>query len=387
MKKRVSDLLDAYQDDSVELSGKTPLSSARIKELTMKRTEPNRKKLYRLPLRLLAAAAIVAALTASTFAVVHIAGAGELMQGFFARESGPLSSGQIQTMDQIGRTFGEGATSNGATITPIAAVASENAYYLRLRVEAPEGVTLPDRDSDADGYYQLSGQRWPEEEMTLTFEDGEGVNGYTYDLEWQPDDNPMDNVKEVVIRYSSAGIEPAAFNDGTAKYLTIHGLWVQSSYHEYTPVFTGEFVFEVGSQFESGDIHIDCGGMPHQVTDGYVNYLDAITLSPIDISYTFRTTLRSDNALGMTPAVPGEIRIVMKDGSEYYAFDYREANNPHQPIPGFDPDTMIADGPYGYLNSPYWTINEHDVFAQPLDLSQVDHILFDGEYVFPINAD
>lgn len=77
----------------------------------------------------------------------------------------------------------------------------------------------------------------------------------------------------------------------------------------------------------------------------------------------------------------------MKDGREHYVYDYMESNNPHQPTPGFDPDTMIADGPYGYLDSPYWTINEHDVFSQPLDLSQVDHILFDGEYVFPINMD
>ncbi len=35
MNRRISDLLDAYRDDSVELSGNTPLSSARIKELTM----------------------------------------------------------------------------------------------------------------------------------------------------------------------------------------------------------------------------------------------------------------------------------------------------------------------------------------------------------------
>ena len=303
-------------------------------------------------------------------------------------EEQALSTGQIETLDQIGRTFEESAvTSNGATITPIAAVASESTLYIRLRIEAPEGVTLPDRDSDEAGYYQLDGPQWPEEHMLLTFEVGDDVKGYCCDLEWQPDDDPTDNVKEVVIRYISAGIEPAQFNDGTAKFLTIRGLWIQSSQNEYTPVFTGKFVFEVGSRLQSEDVHIDCGGVSHRVTDGYVNYLDTITLSPIDISYSFRTTLRSDNALGMFPAAPGELCVVMKDGTKHYVYDYMESNNPHQPTPGFDPDTMIADGPYGYLDSPYWPITEQFPFAEPLDLSQVDHILFDETYVFPVNPD
>lgn len=102
MKKRISDLLDGYEDGSVELSGGTPLSPARIKELTMNKITPKKNKLYRLPVRLLAAAAIVAALTASAFAVVHITGAGELMQGFFAKDGGPLSTGQIENLDQVG---------------------------------------------------------------------------------------------------------------------------------------------------------------------------------------------------------------------------------------------------------------------------------------------
>lgn len=390
MNRRISDLLDAYRDDNVELSGSTPLSSARIKELTMDKINGTKtvKKATRFTTRLLVAAAVAAALTVSAMAVNYAIGAGGLMQGLFAPDGKSLSTGQIETLDQIGRTFEKNAvTDNGATITPIAAVASEGTLYLRLRIEAPAGTVLPDRNSDADGYYQLDGQQWPEEQMTLTFSEGDEVKGYGYNLEWQPDDDPTDNVKEVVIRYVSAGTEPAQFNDGTAKYLTIHGLWIQSAQHEYTPVFTGEFVFEVGTQFQRGDIHIDCGGVSHQVTDGYVNYLDTITLSPIDISYTFRTTLRSDNALGMFPAAPGELCVVMKGGAKHYVYNYIESNNPHQPTPGFDPDTMIADGPYGHLDSPYWTITEHFTFDEPLDLSQVDHILFDETHVFPINLD
>lgn len=390
MNRRISDLLDAYQDDRVELSTPTPLSSARIKELTMNKITGAKpaKKVGRFTIRLLAAAAVIAALTVSAMAVNYAIGAGGLMQGLFTRDGESLSTGQIEILDQIGHAFEEDAvTSNGATITPIAAVASESTCYIRLRIEAPEGVTLPDLDWDETGYYQLSGSQWPEEQMLLTFEVGDEVKGYSWDLEWQPDDDPTDNVKEVVIRYTSAGTEPARFNDGTAKFLTIRGLWIQSSHNEYTPVFTGEFVFEVGSRLQSENVHIDCGGVSHQVTDGYVNYLDTITLSPIDISYSFRTTLRSDNALGMFPSAPGELCVVMKDGTKHYVYDYMESNNPHRPTPGFDPDTMIADGPYGYLDSPYWTITEQFPFDEPLDLSQVDHILFDETYEFPVNPD
>ena len=45
MKKRISDLLDGYEDGSVELSGGTPLSPARIKELTMNKITPKKNKL------------------------------------------------------------------------------------------------------------------------------------------------------------------------------------------------------------------------------------------------------------------------------------------------------------------------------------------------------
>ena len=164
MKKRISDLLDTYQDDSVELSGPTPLSSARIKELTMNKINETKtaKKAVRLTTRLLAAAAAVAALTASAMAVNYAIGAGGLMQGFFTQDGGALTTGQIENLDQVGQTFEGGVTDNGATITPIAALADENCYYLRLRVEAPEGTVLPDLDPDTDGWYQLVGSQWPE---------------------------------------------------------------------------------------------------------------------------------------------------------------------------------------------------------------------------------
>lgn len=383
MKKRISDLLDGYEDGSVELSGGTPLSPARIKELTMNKITPKKNKLYRLPVRLLAAAAIVAALTASAFAVVHITGAGELMQGFFARDGEPLSTGQIENLDQVGQTFGEGVTDNGATITPIAALADENCYYLRLRIEAPEGTALPDLNPDTDGYYQLFGNQWPEEELTFVSESGESIEGIDINCEWQPDSNPTDSVKEVVIRFTAQGTEPAVYNNQEGKILTIRGLWIQAPDKGYTPVFTGNFVLDVGGHFERRTLAVDCGGADYvDITGlGYTMWLDRVELSPLSISVWFRDNVKPDQTsrvhFGGSQGFCEGLQIVLKDGT--VAFDNVPTWKYDPADLNWDASTMLADGPINDRNC-------YGPFEQPLDLDQVDYIKF-GDHIIPVHTD
>lgn len=381
MKKRISDLLDGYEDGSVELSGGTPLSPARIKELTMNRITPKQTKLHRLPVRLMAAAAIVAALTVSAFAVVHIAGAGELMQGFFAGDGEPLTTGQIETLDRVGQTFEGGVTDNGATITPIAALADEHCYYLRLRLEAPEGTVLPDLDPDTDGFYQLSGTNWPEEKLTFTSESGEDIRGYGGRWEWLPDSDPTDNVKEVVIRFMTQQEEPRAYNGQEGKILTIHGLWIQSPDKVYTPVFTGNFVLDVGGSFERRSLAVDCGGADYidQTGLGYTTWLDRVELTPLSISVWFRDNVKPDQKSDVSfgPGVPNGIQVVLKNGT--VAFDTVPWWEENAEALGWDAATMLADGP---VND--WSGFES--FDQPLDLDQVDYIKF-GDHIIPVNVD
>ena len=383
MKKRISDLLDGYEDGSVELSGGTPLSPARIKELTMNKITPKKNKLYRLPVRLLAAAAIVAALTASAMAVNYAIGAGGLMQGFFAKDGGPLSTGQIENLDQVGQTFEEGVTDNGATITPIAALADENCYYLRLRIEAPEGTALPDLNPDTDGYYQLFGNQWPEEELTFVSESGESIEGIDINCEWQPDSNPADSVKEVVIRFTAQGTEPAVYNNQEGKILTIRGLWIQAPDKGYTPVFTGNFVLDVGGHFERRTLAVDCGGADYvDITGlGYTMWLDRVELTPLSISVWFRDNVKPDQtsfaAFGGSKGFCEGLQIVLKDGT--VAFD----NVPtwtHDPAElNWDAATMLVDGPISNKNG-------FTPFDQPLDLDQVDYLKF-GDHIIPVHAD
>ena len=325
----------------------------------------------------------MAALTASAFAVVHITGAGELMQGFFARDGGPLSTGQIENLDQVGQTFEEGVTDNGATITPIAALADDNCYYLRLRVEAPEGTALPDLDPDTDGYYQLFGNQWPEEELTFVSESGESIEGIDINCEWQPDSNPTDSVKEVVIRFTAQGTEPAVYNNQEGKILTIRGLWIQSPDKGYTPVFTGNFVLDVGGHFERRTLAVDCGGADYtDITGlGYTTWLDRVELSPLSISVWFRDNVKPDQTsrvhFGGSQGFCEGLQIVLKDGT--VAFDNVPTWKYDPADLNWDASTMLADGPISDKSG-------YSPFEQPLDLDQVDYIKF-GDHIIPVHAD
>lgn len=385
MKKRVSDLLDTYRDDSVELSGPTPLSSARIKELTMNKINGAKtvKKAARLTTRLLAAAAVIAALTASAMAVNYAIGAGGLMQGFFAGDGESLTTGQIENLDRVGQTFEGGVTDNGATVTPVAALADENCYYLRLRIEAPEGTVLPDLDPNTDGYYQLFGRNWPEEELTFTSERGESIEGIGINCEWQPDSDPTDNVKEVVLRFTAQGTEPAVYNNQEGKLLTIRGLWIQAPDKVYTPVFTGNFVLDVGGSFERRSLTVDCGGADYiDITGlGYTTWLDRVELTPLSISVWFRDNVKPDQTsrvhFGGSQGFCEGLQIVLKDGTVAFdnvptwTFDPADLN--------WDAATMLADGPISDKSG-------YAPFDQPLDLDQVDYIKF-GDHIIPIHAD
>jgi len=70
-------------------------------------------------------------------AAYHLWGPGDLFDPFFTLESAPLDGGQKELLDQIGVTDLPPVTSNGVTLTPLAAVADEHPLYLRLRLEAP----------------------------------------------------------------------------------------------------------------------------------------------------------------------------------------------------------------------------------------------------------
>lgn len=384
MKRNISDLLDRYPAEDVELGGNTPYSPTRIKEITMKKIHTatkSGKKGFR-PARLLVAAAVAAAFTVSALAAGQLLG-GELFGDVFSRGDESLTPGQMETIDQLVQTFEgqDGAapaavTDNGASITPLAALADENVYYLRLRVEAPEGTALPDLDWERDGAcYQLFG---PEAADRLTLEPAQGAYpadafGYQLDFRPLPDSEPNDNVKEFVVQFTNLSDGGIALNDGVSKQLTIHGLWTQDSDKVYTSIFTGEFAFDIGLNFQSQLAELEAGGLTWSTRAedelrgavyDVTNTVAEMSLSPLSLSYRYTTTLPKDN--NWIGAGLGPVEIVLTDGTSIPCIHGR--------------DTDVGNSQAGTRE-----LEGFVVFDQPLDLSQVDHLQY-GDNKIPVNA-
>lgn len=387
MKRNISDLLDRYPAEDMELGGNTPYSLTRIKEITMKNihTETKSGKKGFKPVHLLAAAAVAAAFTVSALAAGRLLG-GELFGDVFSRGDGSLTPGQMETIDQLVQTF-EGrdgsipaaVTDNGTSITPIAALADENIYYLRLRVETPEGTALPDLDWERDGAcYQLFG---PETADHLTLEPAEGAYpadtfGYQLDFRPLPDSEPNDNVKEFVVQFTNLSDGGIALNDGVSKVLTIRGLWTQDSDKGYTPIFTGTFAFDIGLNFQSQAVELDADGLTwrHDLLD-YTNTMQAMTLSPLSLSYRVDSTMPENDRIS---AQVGALKIVLKDGSVFYS----ESTEYDEQLARYIQEENIT---LPLTGEPTGVFENYIVFDQPLDLSQVDYVQY-GDNKIPVNA-
>ena len=393
MKRNISDLLDGYLAEDMELGGVPPYSPSRIKEITMNHimnTEHNdqpktKARAGRRPMRLLIAAAVIAAFSVSALAAGRILGGGELFGNVFSQEKDALSQGQLDAIDQLVQSFETqdgsiptAVTSNGATITPVAALADKNVYYLRLRVEAPAGAVLPDLDPETS-CYQLFG---PEKEDSLTLEPAEGAYpeyafGYQMEFRPLPDSDPSDNIKEFVIEMTNLSDDGIALNDGVSKVLTIRGLWTQAQDKSYTPIFTGEFAFDIGLNFQSQTAALPVEGLTwhHDLLD-YTNTLQAMTLSPLSLSYQVDSSMPVNNRVG---AQLGTLEIVLKDGSVFYAESTEYDEQLARYIERGEIELPLTGEPTGVFEN-------YIVFEQPLDLTQVDYIRY-GEAKIPVTIE
>ena len=141
MKKKLSDLLDAYGDPNIELEIPTPLSSERIKELTMSKIKKDAPTKARTTFRVVMAAAIIAGLALSVFAATSAAA---WFQAFFASENdSELSNEQMELIEQSAVAIDRSQTVDGYTIHVESVLNDEQKVYVKLDLYAPEGVALP----------------------------------------------------------------------------------------------------------------------------------------------------------------------------------------------------------------------------------------------------
>ncbi|MDO5400170.1 MAG: hypothetical protein Q4F17_04205 [Eubacteriales bacterium] len=402
MKRRISDLLDSVPADPVELKEVTPLSSSRIKELTMSKLEhremrekKHRTGLRRLGFNILVAAATISLLTVTVSAAEYIFGAGDWFKGRMeqqleegrtqARWEDPdanvaetISQGQIDTVNRLGQSFQEQTvTQNGASMTMTAAYGDAHVMHAYVRVKAPQGTVLPD-----DILYNFFSHREGEDGFDyLTVADGSpyAMGGYIIEASPLEDGDPTDNKKDFDIAITGQLGQEAAFNDGVAKYLHLGGLFEQvvdanGDEDGYEPFFTGDFTFDIGLINQAEVCKVDVSkagygghvvrqwtheGVPHNEgcapydengvhTEEYDYTVspDYLYISPLTAQWKCHFTCTDERI------APGlQFQIVMKDGTT----------------------AVGIGGGGGELGDDF--SSGLTIFSAPLDLDQVDYIL------------
>jgi len=284
MKRKISDMLDHMTVEPVDLEQSTPLSSQRIKELTMTKINQKEKKSRRIGVKVLALAAAISMLGVTAFAAEEIFGAGEFFRNILgiqlqesrdhARENDldmtyaeTISEDQIEVVNELGQVYEEQSfTDQGTTMTMTAAYADENIVHMYLKLEAPVGTVLPD-----DILYTFCD--WNREDDYCMFTAGKEAPydsiGFTSDcITVLADADPTDNKKEFLVTLTNSFSEDVKFNDGYSKYLNIDGIWqqvvnVNGDDDGYTLIAPGKFTFDFGMVNEAKAVELDVNGLTY----------------------------------------------------------------------------------------------------------------------------
>lgn len=296
MKRRISDMLSDYEEQELHVEEKTPLSSERIREMTMRKinhTEKTRRTGRGFFGKVLIAAALISMLTITAGAAEYVFGAGDFFRSILgselqerrelAQKDGidvaypeTVSEGQIAVVNRLGKVFEEQTfTDQGTTMTLTAAYADENMIQLYLKLEAPEGTVLPDGIlyqfcdwnaidySDPDHYAMFTlGEDVP-------YDEDERYISYSSDcVKALPDADPGDNKKDFLITLTAYPEQQLKFNDGFSKYLHIMGIYqqipdVKGDEDGYVLLAPGEFTFDFGIANTAEQKTLDVAGLTY----------------------------------------------------------------------------------------------------------------------------
>lgn len=401
MKRRISDLLNGIQDDTVEISSETPLSPQRIKELTMSKINKEKKTTSgkRIVFRILVAAAAVSLMTLTALAAENLFGAGDWFRDIlgkrleedkqFVQQEGlditlpeTISQEQIQVVSDLGKVFEETSIkSEGTTMTLTDAYADANIIHLYFQAEAPEGTVLP--DGILYDFYDYNAENW----NILELPEGAPyeLSGYQVDVEALPDENPADNRKDFHVAIQTQSGMEMKFNDGVSKLYHITGIYEQvvnmnGDEDGYVCLAPGEFTFDIGIANEAKAVELNVAGLTYGghktrtwthdspckefCQENLTGQTDPETGLPIHAeSWDYTVTpkrlaispLSADWECGYTCSDERvsfvlSFRVVMKDGSS----------------------PLMEDG--GDLQGEGWGSGTK-YFSTPIDLEQVDYIL------------
>lgn len=403
MKRRISDLVNGIRDDTVELNNKTPLSSQRIKELTMSKIKQEKKTTggKRIAFRILVAAAAVSLITLTAFAAENLFGAGDWFRDIlgqrleedrqYVQQEGlditlpeTVSQEQIQVVSDLGKVFEKTSIeSEGTTMTLTAAYADENVIHLYFQAVAPESTVLP--DGILYKFYDYNAEEW----NILELPEGAPYESSMtrVDVEALPDEDPTDNRKDFhVTMYTQSGME-MKFNDGVSKLYHITGIYEQvvdqnGDEDGYVCLAPGDFTFDIGMVNDAKVVELDVAGLTygghsvrtwthdspckafcqenltgetdpetglpiHEESLDYTVTPKRLAISPLSADWECTYTC-SDSRMSFALS----FRVVMKDGSS----------------------PLMMDGGGNMGESENWSSGTK-YFSTPIDLDQVDYIL------------
>ena len=318
------------------------------------------------------AAALAAVLLVGTAAAVTM----PLWEEYF----GPLDQGQQAVVESLSETLPDAVTSNGATMTPLAAFGGQGALYLMLEVEAPAGTVLPTLGEDEQ--YWLSGGAEPQVRTRLETAEGRDVEDLSYavGVTCLEDDDPTDNKISLVVNVTADG-------DLAGLTLRIPGLWKWEIADKsiFTPIFTGDFAFPISEDMgEESVVTLDVAGVTAQTPWGPIT-METLQLSPLGARWSYRideaTAQAAREAEQAAAEEPAAVTAWDGDGTSAVV---QLTITPSAPL-----SLMLEDGTEVSVTGGF--LGEEDglqvcsgSFPAPVDLTQVDHLLW-GETEIPLN--
>ena len=407
MKRNISDLMDHYRGELPELQSHTPLSSQRIKELTMGKITKKEKKGKRIVFRILVAAAIIASLSMTALAAEDVVDVGawfrevlnlQLREDIRLRPMDSIqdsvSEEQLEVVNSLSQGFHpQSKTDQGTTVTLQAAYGADYILHLIFRVEAPEGTVLPDGilydfcdynaiDYSRDDYFKLL---YPGEDAPYDY------ISYQQEIEALPDDDPTDNIKDLHVTILGQTGTDCKFNDGYSKYFAMEGIYqqvvnVNQDEDGYVLLAPGEFAFDVGlvSQLEQVSMKeaesFTYGGEKTRIwthdspcqelcKEELTGETDPENGLPVHgETYTYEVTVESMTLTAL--GVDWQVKYSSPDKNRSFGLDFRVVMKD-----GTSPVAMIASG--GADNGTRMIGTSY--FTVPIDLAEVDYIIIGDE--------
>ena len=218
MKKRISDMMDCIHDADLELNEATPLSSQRIKELTMNKITNKRKTHRRTGFRVLGAAAVIVTLTVTAFAADNIAG--WFRQYFEKQTQEPLTPSQIEFIEENEQVIAKTQKHNGYSLELKSVIADKEVVYVTIGLTAPEGTTHADLAAIST--------------IGVDLYDSSNSPGAAYSLAFHDDMDGLENTIDMVL-----DMKLADWNEGSKWTLRIDSLSKEIYDEEYEQELRG----------------------------------------------------------------------------------------------------------------------------------------------------